>query len=287
MKKLLYLKGLQGSGKSTYARNLLSKGNWVRLSKDDIREMMHNGKWSRNNEKFVVASERLLARFALELGHSVIIDNTGFNEVHERFYRELAKELKATFELKFFDTPLEECVKNDLKRARSVGKDVIIDTYNRYLKPKPKVYEPPEGKESAIQIDVDGCLAFGHFGEHGRRKPYDWDRVGEDDPNPQVVNLVRRYYPMYRVILLSGRDGVCRPQTEQWLEKHKIPYHELYMRAEGDTRKDTIVKKELFDEYIRGNFHIEFVIDDRPSVVRMWHSLGLPVFAVGDQSVDF
>ena len=58
------------------------------------------------------------------------------------------------------------------------------------------------------------------------------------------------------------------------------------MRITGDGRNDTIVKKELYEENIKGNYEILFVLDDRNSekypVVGMWRELGLTCFQVAD-----
>ena len=45
------------------------------------------------------------------------------------------------------------------------------------------------------------------------------------------------------------------------------------MRKSGDNRKDTIIKKEIFNSEIRDKYYIDFVIDDRPCVIRMWKKL--------------
>jgi len=52
--KVLILKGLPASGKSTYAKELVAKGNWKRINKDDLRAMLDCSKWSKANEKFVL-----------------------------------------------------------------------------------------------------------------------------------------------------------------------------------------------------------------------------------------
>ncbi len=52
-------------------------------------------------------------------------------------------------------------------------------------------------------------------------------------------------------------------------------------------RKDTIVKEEIFWRDIADNYNVQFVIDDRPSVARMWRELGLKVFQVGDPHIEF
>jgi len=60
----------------------------------------------------------------------------------------------------------------------------------------------------------------------------------------------------------------------------------LFMRQMHDSRKDTIVKREIYDVFLR-NKNIIAVFDDRPSVVDMWNDLGLTVFAVADQRIRF
>lgn len=49
---------------------------------------------------------------------------------------------------------------------------------------------------------------------------------------------------------------------------------ELYMRPEGDKRKDSIIKYEILQNLIKENF-IAYVLDDRNQVVKMWREAGL------------
>ena len=80
---------------------------------------------------------------------------------------------------------------------------------------------------------------------------------------------------------MSGRDGVCEPETTKWLNDNEIPYDAMFMRAANDSRKDSIVKKELFEQFVRDHLAIEFVLDDRDQVVDMWRNeLGLKVLQV-------
>lgn len=135
----------------------------------------------------------------------------------------------------------------------------------------------------AVLVDIDGTLAL--RGAHaGVRSFFDWSRVGEDQPNPPVVELVRLIADTdrYTVILMSGRDEVCRPETEAWLKEHAIPYDQLHMRPERDNRKDSIVKRELYEAHVAGRHSVAFVIDDRNQVVREWRSMGLTVFQCAD-----
>jgi hypothetical protein len=54
------------------------------------------------------------------------------------------------------------------------------------------------------------------------------------------------------------------------------------MRPRGDSRRDSIVKQEIFSDHIRHRWRITGVFDDRQHVVRMWRSLGLTVFQVAE-----
>jgi predicted kinase len=63
-----------------------------------------------------------------------------------------------------------------------------------------------------------------------------------------------------------------------------VPESMLLMRKRGDMRKDTIVKKEIWDAHLAGRYNVLCAIDDRPSVCRMWrYELGLLVMQVHDR----
>lgn len=132
----------------------------------------------------------------------------------------------------------------------------------------------------AVLVDIDGTLAI----RTGDRSPFDWSRVGEDDPNPPVIELVQiiRAAGQHRIILMSGRDESCRTQTEMWLDAQQVPFDELYMRPEKDNRKDSIVKEELYRKHVDGRYDVAFIVDDRNQVVAMWRSLGLSCFQVAE-----
>lgn len=132
-----------------------------------------------------------------------------------------------------------------------------------------------------IICDLDGTLAMMVDIGKGVRSPFDWHRVGEDVVRYSVYELVKTLdeagYPIY---IVSGRDAVCRKETEAWLKKYRVPYKKLLMRAEGDNRKDTIVKKEIYKKHIYPE-RVLFVLDDRNQVVKMWRDeLQLPCFQV-------
>ena len=88
------------------------------------------------------------------------------------------------------------------------------------------------------------------------------------------------------LVFVSGREAICRDTTEKWLCDNITNDFTLFMRQMRDCRKDTIVKREIYDVFLR-NKNIIAVFDDRPFVVDMWNDLGLTVFAVADQRNRF
>ena len=282
--KLILTKGIQGSGKSTWARAFCEKNPmWVRVSRDDLRNM-RGTYWLPKDEGMITAMEYACIYSALDQGKNCIVDSMNLN--HEKALRRMI-ELKRRYpdmewEYKdFTDVPLETCIKNDLKRPNSIGEKVIRATYNKYLRPEP----PPQNAQLpwAIICDIDGTLAL----MTGKRSPYDWDRVGEDEVHKPVAEILRRFFNTHTIILLSGRDSVCRVETEAWLLQNNIPYHFMWMRPAGSMIKDVEVKRALYSEYIHGTYYVDFVMDDRFQVCRLWNMLGFNLLRVGDPDADF
>jgi len=285
MGKIILLRGLPASGKSTFAKEYVAKHpKSIRINNDDLRDMFHDGKWSSKNESVISKARNILIETFLLDDFTVLIDNVNLNPKHRKTMKGLAETYGAKFEVRNFPIEPQEAIKRDLNRHRSVGKDVIMRFYDDYVKPKPQVYKPPKNTPTAIVCDIDGTLA--HM--DGKRSPFEWHKVKGDRVDEAILNLLEMSNDEgHTIILLSGRDSGCRDVTEQWLEEKDIPFDHLYMRSAGDNRKDTIVKEELFDAHIRNEFNVLFIIDDRPSVCRMWRSLGLKVLQVGDPHNEF
>lgn len=198
MNKLVVLKGLPASGKSTYAKELVSKG-YHRVNKDNLRAMLDGGKWSKSNEMYVKYAEVDIVKRYLKDGFNVVVDDTNFT--YEDMWKKIAEEFNAEFEVKFFDVPVMECIERDSKRGiDSVGAKVIMGMYNQYLKPKNVSIDLY--KENCFVFDIDGTLAL-----MNGRSPYDYSKVITDLPNINIVTIAGILYQKgYNIIILSGRE---------------------------------------------------------------------------------
>lgn len=223
-------------------------------------------------------------RQAIAQKSDIIVADTNLNPFYREQLISLLKTVGYTVEIKEFPVTLEEAWKRDAFRTNGVGKDVIYKQYQEWLKYiGRRIYVPNTSLTKAILVDVDGTLA-----KMGDRGAFEWSKVGVDTVRPIVRQMLKSFEHTHQIIVLSGRDAVCREETGNWLWQNKITYDSLFMRKEGDMRKDTIIKEEIFWEHIADNYNVEAVFDDRPVVVRMWHELKIPnVIAVADQNVEF
>lgn len=300
MPVLIVTRGLPGCGKSTRAREWVAEdpARRARVNRDDLRAMCHNSAYiarsddTKGTEPAVTVARDTVITALLRAGVSVVCDDTNLPSRTVRGLRKLAATAGANFTVwDMTDVPVETCLERDARRNGSaqVGFAVIRRMHERYVKGRsfplpvptedapsgPVPYVPDTDLPRAWLVDIDGTLA-----KMSSRSPYDWHRVGEDDVNPAVYDALHSFAGQAEIILLSGRDGSCRAETEKWLADNGVPFDELHMRAAGDMRRDAIVKAELFDAHVRGRYNVVGVLDDRDQVVEMWRAMGLACFQV-------
>jgi predicted kinase len=282
--------GLQASGKTSWSKELVksSNGRIVNICKDDLREMLHNSEHSKGRESFVISIQEAIIDNSLNSGKDCVISDTNLNPAHiDRIKNKFGDRAEIVIEDCFLQVSLEECIARDKNRTKSVGEKVIRDTYNRWIRKdqKPKEIDWDFNKKTAICFDIDGTLTLGPKD----RSAYEWHKVGQDDVNVSIRSLAQLHHfdGNNTIIIVSGRDAVCRPETEKWLKDNYIPYHYLFMRKEGDNRPDDIVKEEIIDNNILPEYNIKLWIDDRLKVCRMVYRKGISLLRVGDPDADF
>jgi predicted kinase len=268
--------GLPGSGKSTFAKKHQRETQCIRVSKDDFRLSLFANPipWNWSLDKITESCEEAAVIAALKQSQDVIVDATNLTERRQKRWKHIADTHAATFVLQDFrHVSVYECVKNDLNRPNKVGAQVILEMARRNNL-MPKCDAPacsPTPKLPAIMIDIDGTVA-----RMNGRSPYDYSKVGTDEPIRPVLDLVESMFNFgCNVFFCSGRPDSCRGATEAWLSQHtQIPYT-LLMRKSGDSRKDYVVKMEIYKEFIEPGYDVKLVIDDRDQVIALWRSLGL------------
>ena len=129
---------------------------------------------------------------------------------------------------------------------------------------------------AAILVDLDGTLAL-----RGSRSPYDWASVSSDTVNEPVMEIVKLLADAsYTIIVVSGRDEVCRDDSVQWLDEHLGKQYLLLMRSRGDNRRDELVKAEFWQWITAQGFQVKLALDDRNRCVDLWRAFGVTTLQV-------
>ena len=138
MSKIVLCRGIQGSGKTTWAKQwvLEDPEHRVRFNNDDIRNML--GKyWVTSREHLVSDIKKDFIVSAMEFGYDIVVDNMNFNPKEIEYYENLVDSTLGymncySLEYKDFFIPLEVCIERDSKRENPIGEEVIRKTYERY-----------------------------------------------------------------------------------------------------------------------------------------------------------
>ncbi len=197
-----------------------------------------------------------------------------------------------------------EKVIKDMARGAGIDKGRKLSDKEAYYEPRPDAFQAvvqDDKLPKAIMCDLDGTLAL-----MGDRSPYDaTDCDVKDLPNwPVITTVLAMHAQGIKIMFMSGRDVKYRPETVRFIERYCVPTlsplspggpvpavamgpipYELHMRGEldltkHDQRKDSVIKQELFDAFVRGKYNVLFVLDDRNQVVDFWRSIGLTCYQV-------
>jgi len=297
MTKITIMVGVSASGKTTKAKEIAKTTNALIVNRDQLREMLFG--YSQENinnyyelpdlylkENQITIFQNLLIEKALKKGNDVIIDNTNLKQSYINDFLKNFNEYEINFCL--LECSLEEAIKRDKSRIRSVGEEVIKRQFNNLkilkknfkfkeqLPSQIKIYNN-HSKPKAFVFDIDGTLAI-----NSERNPYDLSRVIEDKLNNCVATCLHSLVS-FKIIICSGREGTeeCEDLTKKWLNLNNIKYDFLMMRKEKDQRPDYIVKEEMWHKICK-DYYIVAMFDDRNQVVNHARKLGFNVFQVNE-----
>lgn len=270
MIKVEMLVGIPGSGKSTYAKQVVAKdpSNWVRVNNDDLRAMMNGSVWSADYEKMITDARNYLIRDALKRGKNVIIDNLNINRRHFDDVCKIAKSINRDIQVyeKMFYIELEDAIERDSKREgkAKVGEEVIkkwwkdsggkqfkfskgrVEIFNQHNGNLAQTVEAPAWDDSlptAVLCDLDGTLALIHG-----RSPYDASDCDiKDLPNWPVIHTILAHHAAGRqIIFCSGREDKYRPETIRFIEKYCRTYNPRFVEDPMETSQTEPIQYQLF-----------------------------------------
>lgn len=304
-RKLIICRGIQGSGKSTWAKQWCHEDpeHRVRFNNDDIRNMLGDY-WVTSREKLVKALYEEFLSYSMAHGYNIVIDNMNLNlkttsaiieEVN--LFNRIAHgqyEWEYIVEFKDFFTSVEECIRRDAMRPNPIGAKVIKDTWKRYqafivqetirkdLENKVK-YAP--GLPLVVIADMDGTLSLNTSG-----RPFYGEGAAEgmltDSINNNVADAVRAMCDGAdaELIVLTGREDTpeVRQATYDWLDKNWLLPDKLLMRPKGDYSPAQECKRAIYKKYIEGNYNVLVVFDDSQKCVDMWREEGLTCLQPND-----
>lgn len=265
MSNITILVGPPGSGKSTYANNLIYNDGdhgaaTIRVSQDDQGKVGHMDMFKK----------------ALENNQDIIVDRMGFNKEQRDRYLVPAKAAGYRTKIVVFHAPLETClarcnarenhptIKNSNDASRAVN--FFFSNYERVSDDEAMIVERlgwvGDDGESVVVCDLDGTLCNIEHRRHFVRPSEDLDvqettvlgpvvlpvpkkkfkknwpaffaGIKDDTVNNPCAKLLKAMaWSGYGIVYCSGRGDNERKATVEWLSKHKLDWFVMPLGNEG------------------------------------------------------
>ena len=290
-KKIILTRGIQGSGKSTWAKAWVAEDpeHRIRINNDDLRNMF-GVYWVPSREDVVSHAKQTIVTYAMGKQYDIVVDNMNLNPKEVQYWTNVVNYYNGytktgeqyEIEFKDFFTPLEECIRRDSARTNPIGEKVIRDTWKRYKhfiqtseveKYVNNLRLWDSGKPMCVVIDMDSTVCF-----NTSKRPWFGDGSTEamidDVPNYGVVELIKAQE--YPVVVCTGRNKDQHKVTREWLANQGIHPIAYYMRENGDYRKGVEVKAELMNQ-ILDEYNVLVVFEDCEPIVQKYRDMGLTV----------
>ena len=218
--KLIILVGIPGSGKTTYAKKHIDE-NTIHLSSDLIRAELYGDESIQGNPAEIFSLMQKRAVKALNEGCNVIYDATNITR-KDRAPIISACPKFAKIECHIVWAPIEECIRRDTTRGRTVGVEVI----DRML----KRFQAPFVDEGIDEIEIILPYDF-HQWEYEFQVINDME-ISHDNPH-HTLNIADHCCEAYKYAdyTLNANDGICKAA-----ELHDIgkPYVKAFIDSKGN-----------------------------------------------------
>lgn len=290
-KRIILTRGIQGSGKSTWAKAWVAEDpeHRIRINNDDLRNMF-GVYWVPSREDVVSHAKQTIVTYVMGKQYDIVVDNMNLNPKEVQYWTNVVNYYNGytktgeryEIEFKDFFIPLEECIRRDAARPNPIGEKVIRDTWKRYKhfiqtseveKYVDNLRLWDSGKPMCVVIDMDSTVCF-----NTSKRPWFGDGSTEamidDVPNYGVVELIKAQE--YPVVVCTGRNKDQYNVTKEWLANQGINPIAYYMRENGDYRKGVEVKTELMNQ-ILDKYNVLVVFEDCEPIVQKYRDMGLTV----------
>jgi predicted kinase len=138
--KLILTCGVQGSGKSTWARKYASENpDILYLSTDKLRSEMGYGEEDQSVNKLIYARMSQKTESALRKGQSVLLDATFIKPDWRKEYVELGRKFGAKLIAHVFNANRDVLIERVKQRVDSGGLTIPTNVIDRYI----NMFEPP------------------------------------------------------------------------------------------------------------------------------------------------
>lgn len=136
-RKLILCRGLQASGKSTATEAFVAESptTRTRINRDNIRFQYFNSYWGESvDEDAVTAIEMTIAQaLMIKAKRDIMVDNTNLKDEAVLPYLILADRWGYEVEFRDFNVDLDELLRRDTAREKSVGEAVIRSYHDKYV----------------------------------------------------------------------------------------------------------------------------------------------------------
>lgn len=309
--KIILTRGIQGSGKSTWAKAWVEESplNRCRYNSDDMR-MMFGPYDVKNWDKKDKILNKVFVEFmnaCMQKGYDIVVDNMNLSDSAVERVKNIvgawnAEHSEDMYEIEFkdfFDITVAECIRRDAMRPNPIGEKVIRQTWKRYknlvmsVQIKKQVdalteYEAKHNSElpDCVVADMDATLCWNVTG-----RPFYGAGAAEgmsmDRPNDGVIRLCTDFLNSCkdddRLFIVTGREGTknIKEATENWLKmffpeecmsKIVVLYRQISDFTPGDK-----AKVKMLEDHVFGKYNIRYAIDDSKKVVDAYRKLGLTV----------
>jgi tRNA uridine 5-carbamoylmethylation protein Kti12 len=137
MNKIILTQGIQGSGKTTWAKAWVAEDpeHRIRINNDDITSMWGQPFGTPGLYERLRMFRQLMITRAIQDNLDIVVDNMNLSTSSLKEVQEIVKNFDYVIEYKdFTKVPLEVCIERDSKRPNPIGEKIIKETYNKYIK---------------------------------------------------------------------------------------------------------------------------------------------------------